>query len=211
METIHHIITQFGYPGIFGLLMLGIVGLPVPDETLLAFCGYLANQGELKLVFTIAAAFIGSCSGISVSYLIGRLPGLALLKKFGKHVHLTEERVNRVNAWFRKVGKWLLVIGYFIPGFRHLTAIVAGSSKLSYLEFAPFAFTGALLWSTAFVSVGYFFGKEWDNMTGRARQIFLYVAGAVLLLGLAWWLFIFLKKKHQAKNSDVSPGQQQIF
>lgn len=204
METIHHIILQYGYPGIFGLLMLGIIGLPVPDETLLAFCGYLANQGELNLVFTIAAAFIGSCSGISVSYLIGRGPGLKLLNKYGAYIHVTEERVNRVHVWFEKVGKWLLVIGYFIPGFRHLTAIVAGSSKLSYPEFAPFAFAGALLWSTTFVCVGYFFGKEWDHMTGRARDIFMIVGGAVLLAGFTWWLIVFLKKRRKQKRASPS-------
>jgi membrane protein DedA with SNARE-associated domain len=34
-------ITEYGYAAIVGLLMLGIVGLPVPDETLLTFTGYL--------------------------------------------------------------------------------------------------------------------------------------------------------------------------
>lgn len=202
METLHHIILQYGYAGIFGLLMLGIIGLPVPDETLLAFCGYLAHKGELHPVLVVLAAFLGSCSGISVSYLIGRVPGFALLKKYGKYLHLTEERIDRVHLWFRKIGRWLLVVGYFIPGFRHLSAIVAGTSKLTYLEFAPFAYAGALLWSTTFVAFGYFFGKEWDHMSDRARHILLIVAGTLLALGIAWWLIrLFMKKKIASKNS----------
>lgn len=201
METLHHIILQYGYAGIFGLLMLGIIGLPVPDETLLAFCGYLAHKGELHPVLVVLAAFLGSCSGISVSYLIGRVPGFALLKKYGKYLHLTEERIERVHLWFRKIGRWLLVVGYFIPGFRHLSAIVAGTSKLTYLEFAPFAYAGALLWSTTFVAFGYFFGKEWDHMSDRARHILLIVAGILLALGIAWWLIrLFMKKKIASKN-----------
>src|SRR5512140_3299232 len=189
METMHHIILNFGYFGIFGLLMLGIIGLPIPDETLLAFCGFLANKGELNLVLTILSAFLGSCSGITVSYLIGRVPGLALIKRYGKYIHVTEDRIDRIHLWFAKVGKWLLVFGYFIPGVRHLSAMVAGSSKLQYPEFAPFAYAGALLWSTTFVTAGYFFGKEWERMSGEAHRILLIVAGILVVLGIGWWLF----------------------
>ncbi len=192
---IHHIIIHYGYQGIFGLLMLGIIGLPVPDETLLAFCGYLANNGELHLILTILAAFLGSCSGISVSYLIGRVPGLALLRRYGKYIHFTEERIDRIHLWFGKVGKWLLIVGYFIPGFRHLTAVVAGSSRLSYSEFAPFAYSGALLWTTTFVCAGYFFGKEWEKMSGKAHHILFIVAGVLVVLGVAWWFLRYLRRR----------------
>ena len=41
-------ITEYGYAAIVGLLMLGIVGLPVPDETLLTFTGYLVFRGNLR-------------------------------------------------------------------------------------------------------------------------------------------------------------------
>jgi membrane protein DedA with SNARE-associated domain len=203
MEALHHIIVQYGYFGIFGLLMLGIIGLPVPDETFLAFCGYLANQGELTLPFTILAAFLGSCSGITVSYLIGRIPGLALLKKYGKYIHFTEERVDRIHQWFEKVGKWLLVIGYFIPGVRHFSAMVAGSSKLSYPEFAPFAYAGALIWSSTFVSAGYFLGKQWTHMSRNAHHIVLYIAAGLVAIGCIWWLFhrIMKKRKEWTKSA----------
>jgi membrane protein DedA with SNARE-associated domain len=197
MEALHHIIAQYGYAGIFGLLMLGIIGLPVPDETFLAFCGYLANQGELSLPFTILAAFLGSCSGITVSYLIGRIPGLALLKKYGKHIHFTEERVERVHQWFARVGKWLLVIGYFIPGVRHLSAMVAGSSKLSYPEFAPFAYAGALIWSSTFVSAGYFLGSQWNHMSRNAHHIILYIAAGLVAIGCIWWLLCRIRKRRK--------------
>ena len=39
MQSLLAWLTQHGYSGLFFLLMLGIVGLPIPDETLLVFCG----------------------------------------------------------------------------------------------------------------------------------------------------------------------------
>jgi membrane protein DedA with SNARE-associated domain len=40
-------LTQYGYLALFSLLVLGIVGLPVPDETLLTFTGYLIYEWHL--------------------------------------------------------------------------------------------------------------------------------------------------------------------
>ncbi len=75
MHGFEHLIIDYGYPGLFVLLMLGIVGLPVPDETLLAFAGYLVFQGKLSPVPTLLASFLGSACGISLSYFLGASPG----------------------------------------------------------------------------------------------------------------------------------------
>ena len=49
-------LSQHGYLGMFFLLMLGIVGLPVPDETLLVFCGYLIYKRRLHTPEIFAAS-----------------------------------------------------------------------------------------------------------------------------------------------------------
>ena len=61
-------ITHYGYAAIFLLLMLGIVGLPVPDEALLTFVGYLSFKGDLQFVASLLTAFLGTACGITVSY-----------------------------------------------------------------------------------------------------------------------------------------------
>jgi membrane protein DedA with SNARE-associated domain len=60
-------ITHYGYVAIFLLLMFGIVGLPVPDEALLTFVGYLSFKGDLQLVASLLTAFLGTACGITVS------------------------------------------------------------------------------------------------------------------------------------------------
>ena len=52
-------ISHYGYPAIFCLLMLGIVGLPVPDETLLTFTGYLIFSHHLKLAPAFGTVLAG--------------------------------------------------------------------------------------------------------------------------------------------------------
>src|SRR6476661_3607300 len=101
-------ITQYGYLAIFCLLMLGIVGLPVPDETLLTFTGYLIFSGHLKPVPAFVVCLAGTVCGITLSYVLGRTFGLALIHRFGKYVHLTEERLAKAHKFFERVGHWSL-------------------------------------------------------------------------------------------------------
>src|SRR5450432_2909905 len=129
-------ITQYGYAAIFSLLVLGIVGLPVPDETLLTFTGYLVFTGHLSPVPAFLSACAGSASGITISYMLGRTFGLKLIHGYGKYVRITEEHIVKAHAWFARVGHWGLTFGYVIPGVSHLTAYAAGMSEVEPQQFA---------------------------------------------------------------------------
>src|SRR3954454_12700385 len=111
IETITQWITTYGYAGIFFLLILGIVGLPVPDETLMAFTGYLIFKGKLSFVPAFAAAYFGSICGITISFWLGRTLGLPLVHRYGKYVHFGQPQLDRVHHWFDRMGRWTLAIG----------------------------------------------------------------------------------------------------
>ena len=51
------------------------------------------------------------------------------------------------------------MFGYFIPGVRHLTGYIAGTTALEYRHFAVFAYTGGVAWVLAFIAIGYFFAE----------------------------------------------------
>lgn len=180
-------IGQYGYFAIFGLLVLGIVGLPVPDETLLTFTGFLVFRGRLRLPLSYASALAGSLCGITLSYVLGRTFGLGLIHRYGRYLRITEEHVRKAHAWFARVGHWGLTFGYFVPGVRHLTAYAAGMSEVEPHQFAIFAYSGGCLWVAAFVGLGYFLGERWEAVERNIHHYLLLatIAGAI---GLAAWL-----------------------
>jgi membrane protein DedA with SNARE-associated domain len=148
-----------GASALFGLLMLGIIGLPVPDETLLAFAGVLVSRGKLSLLPTWLAGVLGGMSGITCSYVIGLTMGLVVVRRYGRWFHRTLTQVERAGQWLSHRGKCALTFGFFIPGLRHVTGIVAGPSGLPYRMFATFAYLGASLWATGFVLLGWYVGE----------------------------------------------------
>jgi membrane protein DedA with SNARE-associated domain len=182
VESVLGWVAHYGYVGIFGLLMLGIVGLPIPDETLLMFTGYLIFKHELQPLPAFAAGFLGSICGITVSYALGRMLGLYLVTRLGHFLHIEPEALEQVRAWYERKGKYGLVISYFIPGIRHLAAYVAGSSRLSLPVFATFAYLGGLLWSGSFISIGYVLGDEWRQMSVSLHRYLLIGAGVITVV-----------------------------
>jgi membrane protein DedA with SNARE-associated domain len=186
-EAILQWVAHHAYGGVFFLLMFGIIGLPVPDELLLTYLGYLAYRGDVQFAPTVACAFLGTTCGISFSYMLGRTLGLRILHKYGKYVRVTPEMLHRTHEWFERIGKWSLTFGYFVPGVRHLTAYVAGTAELEPHEFAAFAYTGGAFWVLTFISLGYFLGEAWLRVLEkfhRGALLATTIAAAVVILFL---------------------------
>jgi len=195
METAFVWIHEYEYPAIFLLLMLGIVGLPIPDETLLVFVGYLSFKGDLSAPLSLVSAASGSGCGITVSYILGRLFGSRVIPKLGPLLHLSETQFvtaqRRVNQW----GKYALVVAYFVPGLRHLGAIAIGASGLRYSTFATFAYSGAIIWSGTFLAVGYFLGEEWVAASTRLNQTFKWIGIGAVVIVVGVTVLVMLRRR----------------
>src|SRR5205823_6754250 len=85
ISTMEHrlfdLLLRYGAPLLFVAQMLGIFGLPVPDELLLTIAGVLVRRGTLNGISTLGCAISGSLAGITFSYLLGRSAGLRILQR----------------------------------------------------------------------------------------------------------------------------------
>ena len=189
MEYIDHFLASYGYLAIFCLLMVGIVGPFIPDDTILVLSGIAIHRGELGLVATLAVAYAGSLFGITISYAVGRSGTIYALERFPPVERWVNRHLPDIQKWFERYGKWTLFFGYFIPGVRHFAALAAGMSKLRFRTFAVYAWPGGAVWVASFTSIGYFLGAEWELIRRRFDRGALIAAGLVLLIGLlGWWL-----------------------
>ena len=195
-------VTTYGYQALFLLLMLGIVGIPIPDETLLVFSGYLISRGSMHPIAAFAVAVCGSWCGISLSYWIGRTLGLGVVHKFGRYLRITDRQLEQVHAWFDRRGHWALFIGYYIAGVRHLTAIVAGASGLGFGSFVAYAWTGGLCWVALFLTLGYYLGEDWRRIAELIHRDLAWLSVLVLAAAAGYALF---RWKTAAKRNLRTP------
>ncbi|MGG0386255.1 DedA family protein [Priestia filamentosa] len=154
MELVEHLITHYGYIAVFLMLTLGIVGLPIPDEVLMTLIGYFTHVGTLNYELAIVISFTGALLGMMISYLIGRKAGRPFIDKYGKWVGLKEKRMDKVETWMKKYGPYSLILGYFIPGVRHVTCYFSGIIRMSLKKYLLFVAIGAFLWCFVFITIG---------------------------------------------------------
>lgn len=186
-------ISDYGYFGIFFLLIFGILGLPVPDEWLLVISGYLAFKNVLGFIPTVVVAVLGSAFGLTMSYFLGRTSGGFLIRRYGHWLSIDEEKIERVQHWFHNLGRWMLVVGPFVPGVRNLMGYVAGASRLRLHVFARFAYVGALISSVSFVTFGYAVGRHLPWGYSRIALVAVVAGVAFTMSGLPLRLALRMK------------------
>ena len=198
MDWLFEWLSQYGYVGLFAGLLFGILGLPIPDETLLVFCGYLISQGKLEITGTYLTALAGTCCGITVSYIIGRTAGLAAVHRFGRYLRIDQRHLDRVHRWFDHSGHWALFGGYYIAGVRHFTAIIAGASKLEFHIFVLYAWGGAATWVAAFLTLGYVIGEQWRAVAELVHRYLTYASA----LGIALVVLFFAGRRWMQRRTS---------
>ena len=194
-----HYITQYGYLGIYVILGTSILGLPIPDEFLMTFVGFLSFSGQLNPVLAIFSSATGSMTGITIAYFLGRFFEAKVLAFLEKHAG--GERLEKVLKWYRLHGGKLLIVGYFIPGVRHLSGYIAGLSHLRYRDFAFFAYLGALLWTSLFIVLGRVLGSRWATILPIFHRYSVLLGVTAVVLFLAFYL---LYRNHERWGAWLS-------
>jgi membrane protein DedA with SNARE-associated domain len=190
-------IANYGYVALFGLFFLGILGMPLPEETLLVFSGFLVSTGQLRYLPTFLVCFFGSVSAMTAAYWIGRMLGFPFIERYGRRFGMGYSVYKKTEDWFIRVGKWALPLGYFIPGVRQFTAYFAGITKLPFPTFMLYTYTGGLFWSALFVTLGWQLGERWDelfDLISRNLAIFF-----LMLLALIAIVSCFFRRKPYSK------------
>jgi membrane protein DedA with SNARE-associated domain len=179
----------------YGLWAIGLLitledfGVPVPGETILIAGAIFAGAGRINVVALGVVAFVAAVTGDNIGFAIGHFGGRALALRFGKYVFLTEERLDKAEAFFDRRGSIVITFARFVEGLRQANGIIAGITGMHWLRFVIFNAIGAALWVGTWVTIGYFAG---NNITTIYHYITLYsyyvlAALVVLIVGYIVW------------------------
>lgn len=192
MQRLEPTLRQWGYQGIFLGVVLGNIGLPLPEESIVLFAGYLAWRGTLDLRYVMLVAFVSAVVGDNLGYWIGRLGGEPFLRRYGRYVGVSEKLLDRGKRFFAAHGVKAVFLARFITGFRFLAGPMAGAARMSFRRFFASNSFGAALWIAVIVPLGYFFGSHLELLLGYLRRVehlvLLFAALAAAGLLARYWL-----------------------
>ena len=183
MPDLTPLISHWGYLAIFLFVILGNLGLPVPEESILVLAGYLTWRGDLRLSLVLVVGILSAAAGDNLGFWIGRRYGQEAIERFGQRVLLTPARIEATRRFMSRYGPFGVFAARFIPGLRFMAGPLAGSAGLRPPVFMTANALGAALYVPAMVAAGYAVGyglgdyvKRFERVVGRVEHVVLIAA-----------------------------------
>jgi membrane protein DedA with SNARE-associated domain len=182
LQTVAPLLDHYGYFGVGALLIVEDLGIPVPGETVLVTAAIYAGTGRLNIVVLALVAIAACVIGDNIGFLIGHYGGERLVRRFGRYVFITPEKLDRTKDFFNRRGGLVVIVARFIDGLRELNGIIAGTVQMRWARFLMYNLIGATLWVGTWLAIGYAAG---NNIGPIYRTIQRYEVYALVVLGLA--------------------------
>ncbi|EOW1566549.1 DedA family protein [Listeria monocytogenes] len=202
METwITSIMADFGYIGIFVLIMVENLFPPIPSEIILTFGGFMTTVTSLNVVMVIIVATLGSVVGAILLYKVASYFGkerlTKIVLKYGRILRLKESDIERAENFFLKYGSWAVFLCRMIPLIRSLISIPAGMTKMKMSKFLILTTAGSLLWNTVLIGLGAMLGESWSEIVvfmDSFSTIIYSIIAILVMVGLGFFFRARFKK-----------------
>ena len=202
LDSLFH---QYGYTAVFVIIMLESIGLPLPGESLMiAAALYAASTHHLNIVLLVATAAAAAICGDQIGYFIGRWIGFRVLKRWGRKLGLSEDRLELGRFLFRKYGAAVVFFGRFVALLRTFAALLAGANRMPWHSFLLWNAAGGIAWTSLYGFGAYALGDAAKRISGPAG-IVLAVIGAVALLAA----IVFIHRNESRLIEDARREMQQ--
>ena len=203
-QFILHIIEQFGYFGVFFLILIENVFPPIPSEVILLFSGFFSSYTSLSVFYMILASTLGSFLGAIILYYIGKIFNKERLKKIvngrlGKILFLKENDIDKADEWFDNKGNKSVFFCRFVPIVRSLISIPAGMSEMPMGKFIIYTICGSMIWNTVLICLGFRLGSNWEYVLTILDKYQMVVI-VILVIIFGYVIIKFYRKKRKSKK-----------
>ena len=195
---------------LFGAIILAGFGLPIPMAPALLAIGAMVGVGHLNPVAALLLPALFLVPGDALWFFLGRRYGQGILHVVCRFTLERDTCIRATQDRFAKYGLRTLIVARFVPGLSTLASPMAGAVRNPFVQFLPYEFGGALLYTVAYTVLGWVFA----NQLGVIVQVLedagvrLTVAMAVLILvyagaklAMRWWLI------RQMRTIAIEPGE----
>jgi membrane protein DedA with SNARE-associated domain len=185
-------VLAYGYPALAAALMLGAAGLPLPTGLVTVLAGSLAALGQINWLWAAIIAVVASAVGDAIAFTIGRLITEKSLVTRGRWIGYSPERFKRVQALFARWGGLTLLVSRTLTSqLSSLISLLAGVSRYPWPAFLTFAAAGRLVWTAAYLGLGYAIGSNIDaasqflgNLSGLLAALAVLAVASLYRSGL---------------------------
>jgi membrane protein DedA with SNARE-associated domain len=200
MIDLTHLIGHWGYLAIFVVIVLGNIGVPVPEEAVLVLAGLLIWKEKLWLPSVLVVGILSAVLGDNLGYWVGRRYGRATINRYGQKLFITSERLDEMRKFLNHHGQLGVFLARFIPGVRFMAGPLTGIAGMPVGRFFVANTAGAAVYVPLMVALGYAVGLgfadyvyQLEHSLAEAEHMVLGAILIVTLISLAWRVFKFAR------------------
>ena len=197
------LLSEYGYFGMFLLIMIENIFPLIPSEAVLSFGGFLTEHTELNLQGMLIAATAGSLAGAVILYWAGRIIPLnrldhVLSNRWIRKAGFKEGDIKKTLKWFDRHENKAVLLGRCVPVIRSLISIPAGMTRMPFAQFLCYTAIGSGIWNLLLLGLGKKAGSSWYKIT----QIFDQYQAAIITLIAAAAIYFIASKLSTTKKKD---------
>ena len=182
----------YGYPALAATLLLGAIGLPLPIGLAAVLAGSLAALGNFQWGWAAAIAVVASFTGDVVAYGIGRAVSERFLARHGRWIGYSPQRKAQVQSLMQRWGGITMIISRTLTSsLSSVVSLFAGISRYRFSHFLGFALLGRVIWTSAYLGLGYGVGGNIDaasqflaNLSGLLAALVVLTVASIYRSGL---------------------------
>ena len=186
MHELSQFLLRHGYGVLFVSVLVEQSGVPIPAVPVLLVVGALIAHHQFSFVAAWAICSVAALIGDSIWFLLGRYRGASILKLLCRISLEPDSCISGAKSTFSRWGAATLLFAKFVPGLGALAPTMAGWTRLPLLRVILVDLGGGLLWSSAYLMLGFVFQAELEDVGGFLGRTGGWLLAIVLLLLAAW-------------------------
>ena len=202
---INDFIEQFTYLGVFLVLFLGGLGVPIPEELPVLAAGALAHEGYMRSWVALTVCLVGVLAGASVLYWVGHHWGERILDWSIMRRVLTRQREHALMEAYRRHAAKTIFTARHVMGVRAAAFLTAGIARVPFWKFILVDGAAAMIGVPIGFALAYFFTDQLEEILTDVRRVERWATLLVLLV-LATWIAVIAWRKSRAVTRDVDEG-----
>jgi len=182
---LQELLQRFTYLGILAALLLGSLGVPIPEEMPIVAAGILSHEGLARWWLALPVCVLGVLSGDMVLYWVGRRWGERVLGwRVVRHV-LTRARAEWLKAAYREHAMKTVAMARHVTGLRAAAFLTAGIARVPFWKFILADAAAATVSVPLAFGLAYFFTHQIDAILADVHRVerWLALAGLVVVAG----------------------------
>jgi membrane protein DedA with SNARE-associated domain len=204
VEVAVDVVRELGLSGVFVLMVLESMCIPVPSEATMLFAGFNVSDGEYSLFAATAVGSVANLVGSWIAYAAGYYGRVDLIEKHGHKLFIKKHHLEWADRWFERHGDATVFFTRMLPIIRTFISLPAGVAKMPFWRFSVLTLAGCVPWVLMLTFIGKEAGDQWEDWKDSLHY-FDYAVAAAIVIGV---IYLLIKRRRGGGEQPSGGGEQ---